>query len=230
MGWVGGDGDVKAVVDQHSALLGRLVEDRSLGSTLLGSFPGADSSQTLRREDGDFYLAGVLTTKSVASTRPSASGDIYALPIYLGVGSLLDKLMVEVTALEAGKNARIGIYTDTGDVYPDRLIYGSGEVSVGTTGFKEAQTAGERTARGLSWLAMTANTTVPPGAQFRSVESTQAGTWIILGYSSTIPDVAYCAWRKPTTYGPLPDVFPLGAFKDAISPAIWVSLKPGGWS
>src|SRR3990167_3419244 len=55
-----GDDDLRAIVGQHSALLGRLTEDRSIGNALLGEFPSVDSSMSVRRAGSEVYLGGTL--------------------------------------------------------------------------------------------------------------------------------------------------------------------------
>ncbi|KKM07186.1 hypothetical protein LCGC14_1736490, partial [marine sediment metagenome] len=55
-----GGGDAEATLRRHSALLGKLIGDATLGNVLMGPFPGAMPPQMMRRDDGPFYLGGTI--------------------------------------------------------------------------------------------------------------------------------------------------------------------------
>ncbi|KKK53836.1 hypothetical protein LCGC14_3090770, partial [marine sediment metagenome] len=150
LGLVGGD--VEATLQQHTALLGRLIGDHTLGNILLGPFPSADSSVGLRRVDGEFYPSGTLNNLTAFTLSAVFDGLLWAMPFYIPKApNVVDEIAIKVTAADAGKSARLGIYFDNGAIYPGTRAFDAGTVSLGTTGLKTIS-INESLPRGLIWM------------------------------------------------------------------------------
>ena len=231
LGLVGGS-DTEAILQQHTALLGKLIGDRTLGSVLLGPFPGADSSQSIRYVDPvgaatpTDYKAGSLTTQAAETNFVFGTGTIRAVPFYIpGKPNMVDRLSIKViTAGAGGENARIGVYADDGNVKPTHLLLDAGEVDVSTTGLKTIAIK-ESYPRGLLWLAAT----MEGGARVVSIDATTTGVWAILGEQA---GTLLAGWKANHTYGALPVAFGAGGSFTATTTviAMWLSFLEGGWS
>jgi len=224
LGLVGGDAE--ATLQQHTALLGRLVGDQTLGNLLLGPFPASSSSQVFRRRDGSFYKAATLGSVVDDTVTLFASANIlFAVPFYAADRpTYIDKLRIDVTSAAAGgSKARVAVYLDDGSVYPGKLV-GQDQIAIDATGLVEADIQ-ETVPRGLLWLAYDGDTT----ATIRGIDSDTLGAWNIMGFASG-GTAARLAWRAVDVTGVLPDVYPAGATSGVEGPAISASFKAGGWS
>lgn len=90
---------------------------------------------------------------AVTGTAAWADGAMKFVPLFLPSGTY-DRLGVEVTVVgTAGALYRMGIYADTGDVFPGALVVDGGTVDVTpSTGVKQV-TINTTIAAGLYWLA-----------------------------------------------------------------------------
>lgn len=76
---------------------------------------------------------------------------IHAMPFAVTRALTIDRLTIEVTTLDAGKIARLGIYEDGVDCYPGALLQDYGTVSVGAAVVVSAS-ADQVLTKGLYWL------------------------------------------------------------------------------
>lgn len=212
LGLVSGDSDIRSRVEQQGALLGRLIGDDTLGGTLLGPFPGADSSMSVRRADSDFYIGGVLNTSIVATSVTMNADRIWLIPFYLpGEPNIIGSLSCRVFgAGGAGSKARLGLYADGNNRYPAHLLKDAGEVACDTTGIKTISLR-QGLPRGLIWIAIAVNSIAPLPA-FDAVNKASSPSWAVLGYNTTNLS-GFTAWTVTSTYGPLPNPYPTGAVK-----------------
>ncbi|KKM14364.1 hypothetical protein LCGC14_1706890 [marine sediment metagenome] len=226
-GLVGGTADdLQSQVTRHQILLGAIIGDRTLGNVLLGPFPSGISSTGFRRADGDLYPVGSLNMLGSTSSQSVINNAIFAMPFYMpDLPNVIDTVVLQVLTAEAGKNARIAIYEEDGNIYPGKLLFDVGEVSVASTGLK-AITLSESVSRGLMWAAFNTNS---PNGVFKTYAVPDIGTWVILGQNPTSL-VEYVGWRVTSTYGPFPDMYPANATKVAECPLMFVGFKPGGYS
>lgn len=108
-----------------------------------------DALDLLRYRRAGLYHAGI-TASSLAGLATSANNQDM-LPFYVPVAQSFDRIAINVTSLAAG-NARLGIYADSGAVYPGELMLDAGVVTTGTVGIR-ALTINLMLAPGLYWLA-----------------------------------------------------------------------------
>jgi len=104
---------------------------------------------------GEYFLPypirGSTTLAMVADT-------IIAIPFFVTRALTIDRLAIEVTAGDAGKIARLGIYADGTDCYPGALIKDYGTVSVAAVAVVAA-TGDQSLTKGLYWLVIVSDGT-----------------------------------------------------------------------
>ncbi|KKL88306.1 hypothetical protein LCGC14_1926060 [marine sediment metagenome] len=224
-----GGGDAEATLRQHTALLGKLIGDDTLGNVLMGPFPGSAPPQVFRLDDGSFYLGGTLGTWPTADTFGLSVNRLYALPFYMpAMPNFMDEIAIEVSTINVGGagNARLGVYDDNGSLYPGKLIKDAGTVITGLLG-PHITTVNESTPRGLKWLVLVVDIAV----ELRLTGLLQsAGSWAMLGTGPGGPGPPRIGYRAAFTYAPLPILYPSGATKVGSIPLVYISFKPGGWS
>lgn len=103
----------------------------------------------LRYRRAGLYHAGI-NASTLAGLATSANNQDM-MPFYVPVTQAFDRIAINVTSLAAG-NARLGIYADSGAVYPGELVLDAGVVTTGTIGIR-ALTINLMLAPGLYWLA-----------------------------------------------------------------------------
>lgn len=153
---------------------------------------------------GSFVTGAAQTTQGIAS-----ANSLRAFPFYLPKTAKFDRIGVRVTTLASGAvpRLRLGIYEDTGNVYPGKLVLDAGEVNVATTGVKEITI--DQTLQGgkLYWLVLVGQDTTA-----LVVAATAAGDVIpVLGYESDLSGTPLSGWAVTQTYGALPATFPTGS-------------------
>jgi len=146
------------------------------------------------------YHAGI-TAAGMAPLTTSAN-NIDLLPFYVPVAQSFDRVAVNVTTAAAG-SARLGVYADSGAIYPGALILDAGVVTTGTTGIRWLE-ANLSFLPGLYWLARLQD--AAPSLQglastgMLALGSEDLGAAWITGYRLA----------RPYADG-LPTAFPLGA-------------------
>ncbi len=133
---------------------------------------------------------------------------LIAMPIVVPVNITLDNIAIKVTTLAAG-NARLGIYNDDGNMYPNALVLDAGTVDTSTTGVKTISINQALTGNNLYWLVVVFNAT--PTVNGFSSGSGLPG----LGNDNTLPlpttDTPAIGWVADFAYDVLPATFPAGA-------------------
>jgi hypothetical protein len=145
----------------------------------------------------------------VPSTAFAISGDgLYATPYPINRTATYDRIGIQVSTLEAGKNIRFGIYEDDGAGYPGDLVIDAGVASLGATGLiSVALTPNQQLTKGtLYWLACVTDATGV--AQVRTL----ATTYIIncFGDPAALDSNLESDVSVACPYGVLPDPFPAG--------------------
>ena len=229
LGLVGG-GDVEATLQQHTALLGMLIGDATLGNVLTGPFPGVNSSMSLRRPSVLEYPSGTLNSaiESVAGLTLSANV-IYASPFHNPDRRyLIDRMEMELTgAAGTADFIRFGAYTSDDDLYPQERVFSTVNLLISPlgAGFRALQVR-ESIPRGLIWLVLildgTADIRPVPGAA-------NYGGWALLGWDNA-SSIIFTGWTVAQAFGELPARFPSGGTAVTQPPVIWTRLVKGAWS
>ena len=169
-----------------------------------------------------WYAAGA-EPGAPTSTLAVTAGRLYAIPFYASRLITLDRLAFNVSTQSNGQNARIGIYSShsKSDLYPDTLIYDSGNLSTTGTGVKNGATSlSISLTPGLYWFAMNCSST-PTVRGF-----VVADCYSIFGYNNTLNGSPNVGLIATLAFGALPVTFPSGA--PALSgsiPGIWARLS-----
>ena len=236
LGLVGG-GDVEATLQQHTALLGKLIGDQTLGNVLLGPFPGADSQMSLRGTR-DYYISASTNTSVPEVYSPYPKDLLWASPFYMPAApNVIDRIGISVEiAGEAGSVARLGVYDNGAGFEPANLLLDAGEVFIDSFGFKEISLK-ESFSRGLKWAVVVHNSTTinPQFLESNAYATSSAGPWIVLGLLPGISGAIrrYLGWKAVHLYGALPGTFPPIFFPgepERSIPLIWFRFASGGWS
>ncbi|KKL59385.1 hypothetical protein LCGC14_2215890, partial [marine sediment metagenome] len=206
-------GDIEATLQQHTAVLGKLIGDQTLGNILMGPFPGAAPPQVFRRADGSFYSGGTMGVWPEDQTFMPWEDRLWTLPFYMpSTPNFIDEIGIEVSQINVGGagNARLGIYDDDGTIYPGKLIKDAGSVITGLRG-QHFATVNESTPRGLKWLVVLFDITVELSM---TAILQSAGSWALLGTGPPNPfvnlNIMAVGYRVAWSYGPLPNVYPSG--------------------
>jgi hypothetical protein len=145
---------------------------------------------------------------------------LYAMPLLVPKAITLDQIGVYVSTLLAGA-ARLGIYSDNGNVYPGSLVLDAGTIDTGATGAKKIAINQALSTPGLYWMTLVAN--AAPSIYCIPV----AGVINILGHSNALGTAQNCGLYAAFTYAALPASFPASPtlITAAPIPAIFVRLS-----
>lgn len=148
------------------------------------------------------------------------AGRLYAMPFICPKAITLDQIGVYVSTLSTG-NARLGIYSDDGNIYPGARLLDAGEISVTSTGAKKIAINQALEAGALYWLVILCAAT--PSIYCIPV----AGVINVLGTSNALGTAQNAGLFAAQAYGALPATFPaFGGFSTAAPiPAIFVRLS-----
>lgn len=129
-----------------------------------------------------------------------------AIPLVVSKLVTIDQLAINVTTLGTGSNARVGIYTDNGNLYPGALVADCGSISTATTGVKTYATNLPVTLLpGLYWLVIVGDGTAPT---IRALNVNSMSP--ILGLDSGLGTAWGVGWSVAFTFAALPATFPAG--------------------
>lgn len=113
-----------------------------------------------------FFIPGhTLTTVTATNIGVGATR---IAPIVLPASTTIDKLCIEVSAVEASSVGRLGLYADNGNGYPGTLLQSGTFDGSGSTGMRQVDIT-NTPATGLMWLAY-------------KPETSGAGTLAVYGY------------------------------------------------
>lgn len=145
------------------------------------------------------HLAGYAASSSFTSNT------IYAFPFFTAIASTWDRIGTYITYGGTGL-ARLGVYGDTGSVYPGALILDSGELTVPSSGVLQA-TINLSLDPGLYWLVLLSDSNL--------TLSGHDGRYHYGIFGSSSPEVAGSScYAVSHSYGALPSTFPSGATPD----------------
>jgi hypothetical protein len=111
------------------------------------------NSSGLYWPSGGYTLAGPVSAATATSTSV-ALDSLQFQSWWCPADVTLDRVAVEVTTLQAGANARLGIYSATSTGAPDALVVDLGEVDCSSTGVKELTVSQAVTGGVMYWLAV----------------------------------------------------------------------------
>ncbi len=162
---------------------------------------------------GPFLSGGAQTTQGIAS-----ANSLRAFPFFIPRTAKFDRIAIRVTTAGTGTTprARLGIYDDSGNVFPNKLVLDAGEVNVSSTGIKELTIDVTLQAGKLYWLVLIGQDTTS-----LAVAATAIGdVFPIVGYESDLSGTPLSGWAVTQTYGALPTTYPTG------SPVSWTLSVP----
>ena len=149
-----------------------------------------------------WYCAGIDNATVLTTGAPTAN-ILRAMPLLIPLGRTLDRIAINVTTLTAGK-ARLGIYSDNGNCYPNSRVLDAGEVDTGSTGVK-AVNINQTLTPGLYWLVMVNNA----ASTIRALSV--GGVMPILGLASDLGTAPGVGWSVAFDYAALPATFTAAA-------------------
>ena len=153
----------------------------------------------LRYRRAGLYHAGINALLPVPAA--TAAGVLDMVPFYVPITQTFDRIAINVTTAAAG-NARLGIYADSGEVYPGARLLDAGVVTTGTTGIRE-MIINITLSPGLYWTVRQQDATP-------SLQAISGHGLIALGSADLAAMVT--GWRVTRAYiDGLPDPFPVGA-------------------
>lgn len=176
-----------------------------------------------------YHLAGqVLQQANIGMVSSAPADGLWAIPILMSRGGLIDTLAVAAGVLDSTMHVRLGIYEalgTPGDQYPGALVADFGDIAI--TGPASAYTL-------LSSAALV------PGRRYYAAINIDTTNSILAGFNAAgcLPGVGWeitdmtggspvCALLATgTTYGALPDPFPAAATEihtgsGTMLPAVW---------
>jgi hypothetical protein len=149
-----------------------------------------------------------------------AVGRLYAMPFIPPRNTTIDRLAFEISST-AAVNARIGLYTDDGNLYPATRLADSGDISCNTAGLKTYTLTQALTAGTLYWAAIECASAVPT---FRCCDRALMSP--ILGWPSNFTiSLPTFGWGGAHTYGTLPTPFPASAAELTAAPIPAMGLR-----
>lgn len=149
-----------------------------------------------------WYIANCVN--ALALTTGAATANVLrALPFVAPArGGTLDRLAFNVTTLLAG-NARIGLYKNVSEsnLYPQTLLFDSGDISTATAGVKTASLAQDLEPGALYWVAIVGSAAATMRALAVGGCSHILGTTNALGTAPTVGiSVAHAYGALPATF------------------------------
>ena len=138
---------------------------------------------------------------------------LYAVPFITAQAITVTKIGIYITSSTAG-NARLGIYSDDGTIYPGALVSDCGTID--TSAIIAAEITGlsiSLSANSLYWLVLVGNAT----PTFRAYNITSSDM-CILGSVSSAAHTIRMMWHVAYTYAALPANFPADATLSSYNP------------
>ena len=180
-----------------------------------------DISYTRHTGIGSYTVYYASTTTSATLGGAALTADrLYAVPFIVPKAITADRIAVGVTIADAGKFVRLGIYDDTGNLYPGDLILDAGTVTVGVAGTQEI-TINQILTPGVKWLALV-------GDGVPNVRVIGNNGVSILGCTSPNGGTNYIGLYVAYAYAALPAAFPAGPTMitgASTMPAIYLRLS-----
>jgi len=168
----------------------------------------------LKPRAGTTVIANLQTWDTYATWFDYGANKLFAVPIILPQKARLNRIGIRIHgAGGAGAKARLGIYRDTGKLYPSDLVVDAGEVDATAVAIPTAS-INVILKPGVYWLAAVLNDGTIDLARQSAITINADGS-------------SGCGWSVAQTYGPLPSTFPSGAsteqsFKMVYGVAEWL--------
>jgi len=138
------------------------------------------------------------------STTSRAKDQFVAHPVIFSKAVTLDRIGIEITiAGTAASLVRLGIYSDSGNVYPNSLLLDAGTIA-GDSATVQSITINQTLSAGLYWFVYVHNSTA--SITFRGVNIMPT----VLGFPSTIGTATGNVILDSTAYSMLPATFTSG--------------------
>ena len=174
---------------------------------------GVTNAYGAYRGTAKYVAAAFGTFSNTARTQ----GDLWAAPFFITLNQTLDRLALETAAGAAG-SVRVGLYSDSGSIYPGSLLIEGAAVldTSGTAGGKETTVSQAVSAGTLYWLVGRLDTVST--ATFRTTSGARNP---FIGYSTITEAIGNGAAggyliTGQSTAGALPASFPAGATAAAV--------------
>ena len=147
---------------------------------------------------GEYMLPLILSFYSLSQTTMTAN-KLYAVPFLAARDMTVDRIATYVAGIDAGKNARLGIYENGTNLYPGALLLDAGEINVGTGTGAKVITISQSLVKNIYWLAIVSDGT--------PIIRVAANAQTILGVNSN-QTATQTGWIADHTYAALPDPYP----------------------
>lgn len=128
-----------------------------------------------------YYGSGIVS--ALTTTNAIGADVLRAYPFILEKGQTFDRIIAEVTGGVGGSNFRIGIYNDTGLVFPGSLILQSGDLS-GASAAVLSATINQALDPGLYWFSIVASANITMRAWANGTVPTVLGSLATMGTAS----------------------------------------------
>lgn len=191
--------------------------------TELGTLPKGSYADVKKRLEAcevnphRYWLSGRYTGVPVCATTTTftlAVNKLYAFAFLVPMIMTFNKIAVEVTTFVAG-SIRLGVYTDTGRVYPGAKVLDAGTVDTGSNGLKEIA-INLTLEPGLYWLVAVSNNTSVLGGRSSAYQYAPIGGSSPYATFGNRYDVVF-------NFAVLPNNYPDGA--DGVAATMWVALR-----
>ena len=213
----------------HQDQIVKVISDGSNWKTI-GFNPSEPVDYFMRGSSTAWYGNAILPTNSsaIVSTPSTLRATPWVVPHTLTINQI--QAEISIAANPTSTTCHMGIYRDTGNVYPQTLVPGSDVGTFTTTTGTKPLTFGTpiTLTKGLYWLAWTCGTatTTQPTFRANSVDAIPP----VLGYVSTMGAKGFgTAYTVGFTYGSLPTTYPSGAtiLTATPTPMILVEIQKG---
>lgn len=154
------------------------------------------------RRSGRWF--GPASTSAGAISVSLSSSILYAVPFFTPKKMTFDAIGVTVSGALLAGYARLGIYSDDGNGYPNSLVLDAGEISIGVDETGDKTISINVSITGLNWLVWLSSL----GFAIYGIAATAIIALLGGAYPGSTP---YNQYRKVYTYGALPTTFPSGA-------------------
>lgn len=166
-----------------------------------------------------WYVAGQVNATQL-STGSMTPNTLHAFPLVVPRSVTIDRVGVNVVTSTAATNCRIGVYTDDGNMYPNALLFDSGNISTASTGARTATVSQAVSPGTLYWAVFLCSSGTPT---FRGLPL--AGMHEVVGYSNTLTVGTGLGWYPTFAFAALPGTFTAGGTADhptTVLPAIFL--------
>ncbi|MDR3781855.1 MAG: hypothetical protein P4K92_00890 [Candidatus Nitrosotalea sp.] len=210
----------------HQDQIVKMISDGSNWKTI-GFNPSEPVDYFMRGSTLSWYGNAIIPTNS--STIISTASKLGATPWIVPHTITIDKIQAEIVVAANPTTCHVGIYRDSGNVYPQTLVPGSdvGTFTTTTPGVKTLIFGTPITlTKGLYWQAWACGTATMPAFRANSVDAIPP----VLGYVNAMGPKGFgTAYSANFVYNSLPATYPSGApiLASTPTPMILVEIQKG---